>query len=112
MKALENATQGTLDVAAERMRQITDEGYTQSHDALYTRQPLISAALCYAEHSLLNGNRLTEAYRLTEPNPYNWPWNACHWKPTTPRRDLVKAAALIIAEIDRMDAEQKEKAHE
>lgn len=32
-----------------------------------------------------------------------WPWDESWWKPTTPRRDLVKAAALILAEIERLD---------
>jgi hypothetical protein len=34
---------------------------------------------------------------------YGWPWDLKWWKPTTPRRDLVKAAALIVAEIERLD---------
>lgn len=34
-----------------------------------------------------------------------WPhsWASCWFKPTNRRRDLVKAAALLIAEIDRLD---------
>ncbi|MBY5804125.1 hypothetical protein [Rhizobium leguminosarum] len=32
-----------------------------------------------------------------------WPWERRFWKPTERRRDLVKAAALIIAEIERLD---------
>ncbi|MEB3421767.1 hypothetical protein VK682_24660 [Salipiger manganoxidans] len=32
-----------------------------------------------------------------------WPWDRKWWKPTTPRRDLVKAGALIVAEIERLD---------
>jgi len=35
--------------------------------------------------------------------PDVWPWGGFTWKPTTPRRDLVKAAALILAEIERLD---------
>ncbi|MFN3321313.1 MAG: hypothetical protein ACK43M_21435, partial [Allorhizobium sp.] len=32
-----------------------------------------------------------------------WPWGIEWWKPTDRRRDLVKAGALIIAEIERLD---------
>ncbi|MNC99215.1 hypothetical protein D3C83_174210 [compost metagenome] len=33
----------------------------------------------------------------------SWPWEGCWWKPTGRRRDLVKAGALILAEIERLD---------
>ena len=29
----------------------------------------------------------------------NWPWYSRWWKPTSDRRDLIKAAALLVAEI-------------
>ncbi|NKJ43681.1 hypothetical protein [Novosphingobium sp. SG720] len=32
-----------------------------------------------------------------------WPWDDEHFKLTNPRRDLIKAAALIVAEIERLD---------
>jgi len=32
-----------------------------------------------------------------------WPWSPMWWRPTTQRRDLVKAGALIMAEIERID---------
>lgn len=32
-----------------------------------------------------------------------WPWDESWWKPTNRRRDLVKAGALILAEIERLD---------
>ena len=35
--------------------------------------------------------------------PKCWPWPASEWSPKTPRQDLVRAAALILAEIERMD---------
>lgn len=104
MKALENATQGTLDVAAERMRQIDEHAYTATWDSGYLNFQLLYAADAYMR-SACTDSVLNQA-------PPTFPWSEASWRPTTPRRDLVKAAALIIAEIDRMDAEQKEKAHE
>lgn len=32
-----------------------------------------------------------------------WPWDEQWWKPSTARRDLVKACALALAEIERLD---------
>ena len=36
-----------------------------------------------------------------------WPWLSSWWKPSTNRRDLVKAGALILAEIERLDRAEK-----
>lgn len=36
-----------------------------------------------------------------------WPWDAKWWKPKNTRRDLVRAGALIVAELERMDRESK-----
>jgi len=35
--------------------------------------------------------------------PRGWPWAKSWWKPASLRRSLVKAAALLIAEIERID---------
>lgn len=32
-----------------------------------------------------------------------WPWGAGWWKPSEPKRMLVKAGALVAAEIDRQE---------
>jgi hypothetical protein len=43
-----------------------------------------------------------------ETPPPNWPWDAKWWKPSVDHvRNLVKAGALIAAEIDRMIAARK-----
>ena len=34
--------------------------------------------------------------------PLGWPWEPSWWKPKGARRDLVRAAALCLAEIDRI----------
>jgi hypothetical protein len=45
-----------------------------------------------------------------EGTPLFWPWEASWFKPSTARRDLIKAGALILAEIERLDraAERQE----
>lgn len=86
--------QAATDVLAERRRQIEAEGWTASHDDEYLLPgSLAAAAACYA----------LSAAGLKNAAPSGWPWSIEWWKPTTPRRDLVKAGALILAEIERLD---------
>ncbi|MEQ9887625.1 hypothetical protein ABRP55_13850 [Pectobacterium zantedeschiae] len=95
------------DVINERRRQKIVEGWDDSHDDEYVHGELSGAAACYARH-------VSERNFIHEPEDYpnkdipvDWPWLDCWWKPTSPRRDLVKAAALIIAEIERIDRSEK-----
>lgn len=84
------------DVLAERARQIEEEGWTPEHDDQRDKGEMARAAACYA---LLSSGWRREA--VLEVWPHQW---GAHWlKPTTPRRDLVKAGALILAEIERLD---------
>jgi hypothetical protein len=86
---------GAERIAAERARQIAMENYSLAHDSEHDDEQLLDAALCY-----IDGQTLA-SYPATPPN---WPWEASSWKPTPDDRvrELVKAAALIAAEIDRM----------
>ena len=104
----EPASHAVKDVLAERQRQINVEGWTPELDDDRVDGQMAGAASCYAKHvnarswvatDLDNG---PEIYR-TEPTPDNWPWDESWWKPTTPRRDAVKACALLLAEIERID---------
>lgn len=84
------------DVLAERQRQISVEGWTPEHDDFGADGPALAvAAGCYA--------LFTDAYPNYGEPPPQWLWAASWWKPSTPRRDLVKAGALILAEIERLD---------
>lgn len=90
------------DVIAERNRQKSVEGWNEAHDDQYASEELAAAAACYAESAY----SLSDAMRgddLQVSPPRLWPWSDDWWKPTTQRRDLVKAGALIIAEIERLD---------
>ena len=98
---------GVDSIAVERARQIEEEDFTDSYDDCATSGQLAKAAACYALHATR-----TDAYRAgfgdlnpdkKQANLQNWPWVIDFWKPTTRRRDLVKAGALIAAEIDRLD---------
>lgn len=83
--------QAWLDVQAERRRQVEAEGWTPEHDDLYCAAELPRAAAAY----ILNG--------ANDEAPAIWPFSAKWWKPSTARRDLVKACALALAEIERLD---------
>ncbi|WP_426768758.1 hypothetical protein [Pseudomonas aeruginosa] len=94
--------QAWLDVQAERRRQITAEGWTPEHDDLYCAAELPRAAAAY----ILNG--------ANDEAPAIWPFSAKWWKPRDARSNYVRAGALILAEIERLDraAHGKEVGHE
>ena len=84
-------------IAEERARQISAEGWTPGHDDEHTDDEMPKAALCYIEEAIWG------LYPLADMNPHpDWPWEPKWWKPSEPIRNLVKAGALIAAEIDRL----------
>lgn len=94
-------------IADERKRQIEVEGWNAEHDAQYTHNELINAAMCYLQpESIRTYNRLWESRNPDNINipPSLWPWDEKWWKPTPENRikELVKTGALIAAEIDRI----------
>ncbi|ENJ5109453.1 ead/Ea22-like family protein [Salmonella enterica] len=97
-------TPAVRDVIAERQRQLSVEGWTPGHDDEYTDGQLAIAASCYAlmgarEQCLSDG----EYQQSQKTLPYLWPWDPAWWKPKGARPDLVRAGALIQAEIERID---------
>lgn len=87
-------TQALRDVIAERQRQINAEGWTPAHDDLHTESEIALAAACYAMSA--------GGYAKGQVPPI-WPWSLNWWKPAYGRRDLIRAAALLLAEIERLD---------
>lgn len=79
------------DVLAERQRQIIGEGFITARDDGYTNLELADAA---AQYALQAGSW---------PSLNVWPWNPDTFKEGIPREMLVKAGALILAEIERLD---------
>lgn len=104
-----------LEVARERERQMEAEGWTPEHDDTHNEGEMARAAASYAYVSRLNATvreigSMPSTFNRNYPEWVNvktiarmWPWDWKWFKPTTPRRDLIKAAALIIAEIERLD---------
>jgi hypothetical protein len=106
------------EIAAERKRQIEKEGWSIAHDDAHRHGELARAAGCYALHAAIIDD---ENYLDGEPRKSDWPWwdtadvsggrGDCPvwgkviawWKPKDRRRDLIRAAALIVAEVEKMD---------
>lgn len=109
-RRFESSTMTAIElIAAERQRQITEEDWTPEHDR--NENPngeLACAAACYAIPS-----HMREVFHFI----LAWPWREggalkdiiyVGWKPSPDdrKRELIKAAALIVAEIDRLEAEE------
>lgn len=86
---------GATAIRIERERQVKELGYSRERDQyLYGSGELFLAALCYAPSSG-NPNR--------NEVPTLWPWDARHWCPSDDsKRNLEKAGALLLAEVDRL----------
>lgn len=80
-------------IAQERTRQIEEEGFTPDRDAGYVDRQLAFAALGYLE-AATHGPSFSP--------PPTWPWSPAWWRPGNQLGSLVKAGALIAAEIDRL----------
>lgn len=92
VKSLSNAVQSVI---AERQRHQSVEGWTPEHDDEHCNGELAMAAVCYINE--------TGTVNRNGGKPWGWPWDASWWKPNARRRNLVKAGALILAEIERID---------
>ncbi len=88
------------EIAAERRRQIEVEGWTPEHDDLHAKGEMAGAASCYA---LYRSHVPSVVVMGEDLIALLWPWDASWWKPKDRRRDLIRAAALIVAEIERLD---------
>jgi hypothetical protein len=94
---------GIERIAAERKRQIEEEGFTAEYDDQHEDGGLAKAAASYAYPR--EGGFFSRRAAL-------WPWADGWYRPTPDNRirELEKAGALIAAEIDRLlRKEQKAK---
>ena len=84
-------------VKNERLRQITEEGFSWEHDDQELPHTLSDAAIVYATPAIFRHEIM-----------HKWPWDKKFYKPDTTGtydgriRELTKAGALICAEIDRL----------
>ena len=107
--------EGTYLIAQERLRQVSQEGWSAEHDDGHANGEMAMAAALYATPRLLLERReFANTVHFVDP----WPWDDC-WdkreyddnasvldndKLALPNRirQLVKAGALPAAEIDRL----------
>lgn len=91
LAAPQGQSQAERDVLAERRRQVEAEGMSTAGDDCYCAAELPRAAAAY----ILNG--------ANDDAPAIWPWAKSWWKPRDARSNYVRAGALILAEIERLD---------
>lgn len=88
-------------IEQERQRQIEKEGWDSEHDDDHEYGILAKAGALYAMEAYKL--QMHECQRLSHEAPDGWPWDEDWWKPSpNPIRNLIKAGALIAAEIDRL----------
>ena len=81
------------------MRQVEVEGFTAEHDRRHENHELALAAISYAAAVASPDENRDGRQRPC----WDWPWSEAQWKPSASDvRNLVKAGALIAAEIDRL----------
>ena len=100
-------SKAAIDILYERQRQL--KVYTPEHDDAQVEGQLSRAAAAYAVAST------SAIYEENKARPKKWdhsyvpsvdrlwPWNWTYWKPKDRRHDLVRAGALILAELERLD---------
>ena len=106
---------GDEQISAERNRQILEKGFLSSADDEYKSGELILAAIGYATKAVPRFDQIdvwsgiATNIDATHTPPAWWPWDESWWKPSTnPIDNLVKAGALIAAEIDRLRRVQRD----
>lgn len=104
-----------LAVIAERRRQIEVEGWSAEHDDAHAEGDIARAGACYAigrptlspiadaQVVTLHDARGLPIGTINVPSVKLWPWQDRWWKPADFRRNLVRAGALILAEIEKHD---------
>ena len=100
-------SKAAIDILCERQRQL--KVYTPEHDDAQVEGQLSRAAAAYAVASTSAIYEEDKARPTKWDHSYVpsvdrlWPWNWTYWKPKDRRHDLVRAGALILAELERLD---------
>lgn len=94
--------EGALMIMQERIEQIEHHGYAPGDDLAYDQAELALAAKSYLDTAI---DMALRPETVRQPGEYpleSWPWPSASWREPTDRiKALVKAGALIAAEIDR-----------
>lgn len=93
---------GAQLIADERLAQVQRDGWTPAHDDMHRDHELLCAAQCYIIEVMDPGEAPHTGFW-----PENWMWNPSE----DPIRNLVRAGALIAAEIDRIKRAENPSGH-
>lgn len=109
-RLLSEHSEGVDAIARERWRQIQELGFSAEHDDEHVtdtrsgglNSDLLLAASAYLQAGMERLAAAAPVETLQKIPPGYWPWEEADWSPSNdPLRNLVKAGALIAAEIDR-----------
>lgn len=97
-----NLTLAERDVILERQRQIDSECFSAEHDDDHNAGDLAAAGAAYAQSAASQLHPYS--MQPCDGVPLIWPSSWCieWWKPKAPVDDLKRAAALIIAELEKV----------
>lgn len=79
-------------IQAERENQIVSHAYSVKHDTIWVNEELAQAAAVYA-------------MPIQKRRVVDWPFDMKFYRPENRVDELIKAAALIVAEIERISQE-------
>lgn len=108
MKPREYHSKGVEMIAAERQRQITKEKWSADHDDEHQWWELCRAAATYCINTVEQSIDFnpTQRHVLAAAANVLWAWESQWHKPSkSAMKNLVRAGALIAAEIDRLQRE-------
>jgi hypothetical protein len=94
------------EIRVERKRQIDKEGWGDQHDDRHRHSELLWAAVAYASPEIIyrrDDNRYAGSISFCDAWPLRWARKWDKRKKHGHRRRLVIAAALLVAEIERLD---------
>lgn len=98
INTMDGPTRAVHHVLTERKRQVEVEGWSTKHDDEHKSGGMAVAAACYAI-----GDR-TGLRGIIDKQLWAWTgWASSWFKPKDTRSNLVRAGALILAEIERID---------
>lgn len=90
-------------IAEERRRQISHAGWLPEYDDNHKNGQLAAAGACYSDVAVELVRGVEDFDEIRFNTLEFWPWDDHWFKPSPdPVRNLVKAGALIAAEIDRL----------
>lgn len=92
--------QAMTKIAIEREKLIMLAGFDSLHDDQQLQSELVMAANSYALNAIASDEERT---RFEAAAPPAWPLDVDRWQPGDRKQDLIRAAALLVAEIERLN---------